>query len=77
MNTVDQQKGHYGMLRNFVRGFDDALPKDMCNSLIEWFESEPVVRTEDVNRVSRKDKQVCPALPLHDCQHAWIIPHNL
>ena len=45
------------MLRNFVRGFHDALSKELCHSLIEWFESEPDVRTDEVNRPSRKDKQ--------------------
>ena len=58
MNIVDQQKGLYGMLRNFVRGFHDALSEELCNSLIEWFENEPDVKTEEVNRVSRKDKQL-------------------
>ena len=44
MNIVDQQKVHYIMLRNFVRGFHDALSEELCNSLIEWFENEPDVR---------------------------------
>ena len=35
------------MLRNFVRGFHDALSKELCHSLIEWFESEPDVRTDE------------------------------
>ena len=46
------------MLRNFVRGFKDALSKEMCQSVIEWFESEPDVRTEEVNRQTRNDKQM-------------------
>ena len=46
------------MLRNFVRGFHGALPKELCQSLIEWFESEPDVRTEEVNRPSRKARQL-------------------
>ena len=46
------------MLRNFVRGFENALSADMCKSLIDWFESEPDVRTEEVNRDTRKDKQM-------------------
>ena len=46
------------MLRNFVRGFHDALSKELCQSLIEWFESEPNVKTKEVNRETRKDKQV-------------------
>ena len=58
MNIVDRQKGLYGMLRNFVRGFHDALSKDICESLIKWFESEPDVRTTEVNRASRNDKQM-------------------
>ena len=46
------------MLRNFVRGFHDALSKELCQALIEWFESEPDVRTEEVNRQTRNDKQM-------------------
>ena len=46
------------MLRNFVRGFDNALSKEMCESLIEWFESEPEVKTVETNRETRKDKQM-------------------
>jgi hypothetical protein len=46
------------MLRNFVRGFGDALSKEMCESLIEWFESNPDVKTKEVNRETRKDKQL-------------------
>ena len=46
------------MLRNFVRGFHDALPKELCSSLIEWFESEPNVKTREVNRETRSDKQI-------------------
>ena len=46
------------MLRNFVRGFENALSKELCHSLIEWFESEPDVRTKEVNRETRKDKQI-------------------
>ena len=46
------------MLRNFVRGFENALSKELCESLIEWFESEPNVKTKEVNRETRKDKQV-------------------
>ena len=58
MNTVDQQKGPCGMLRNFVRGFHDALSKDICESLIKWFESKPDVKTTEVNRETRNDKQM-------------------
>ena len=46
------------MLRNFVRGFENALSADMCKSLIDWFESNPDVKTEEVNRDTRKDKQM-------------------
>ena len=46
------------MLRNFVRGFENALSKELCQSLIEWFESEPDVRTKEVNRETRNDKQM-------------------
>ena len=46
------------MLRNFVRGFDNALSKEMCQSLIEWFESKPDVKTKEVNRETRNDKQM-------------------
>ena len=46
------------MLRNFVRGFHDALSKELCESLIEWFESEPAVKTKEVNRETRNDKQM-------------------
>ena len=47
------------MIRDFVRGFDNALSFDICDSLIDWFESSPKnVRTEEPNRVSRKDKQI-------------------
>ena len=46
------------MLRNFVKGFHDALPKELCQSLIEWFESEPDVKTREVNRETRSDKQI-------------------
>jgi hypothetical protein len=46
------------MLRNFVRGFENALSADMCKSLIDWFESKPDVRTREVNRDTRKDKQM-------------------
>ena len=46
------------MLRNFVKGFHDALPKELCSSLIEWFESEPNVKTKEVNRETRSDKQM-------------------
>ena len=46
------------MLRNFVKGFHDALPKELCSSLIEWFESEPDVKTKEVNRETRSDKQM-------------------
>ena len=58
MNIVDRQKGLYGMLRNFVRGFHDALSKELCQSLIEWFESEPNVKTKEANRETRNDKQM-------------------
>ena len=58
MSIVDQQKGLCGMLRNFVRGFHNALSKDICESLIKWFESEPDVRTTEVNRETRNDKQM-------------------
>ena len=46
------------MLRNFVRGFHDALSKELCESLIEWFESEPDVKTKEENRETRNDKQM-------------------
>ena len=46
------------MLRNFVRGFHGALSKELCQSLIEWFESEPDVKTKEVNRETRNDKQM-------------------
>ena len=46
------------MLKYFIRGFENALSKDICESLIEWFESEPEVRTEEVNRETRNDKQM-------------------
>ena len=46
------------MLRNFVRGFDDALSNHMCNSLVNWFESNPDVKTREVNRDTRNDKQL-------------------
>ena len=46
------------MLRNFVRGFHDALSKELCQSLIEWFESGPDVKTKEVNRDTRNDKQM-------------------
>ncbi len=47
------------MIRDFVRGFDNALSFDLCDSLIDWFESSPKnVRIEEPNRVSRKDKQI-------------------
>ena len=46
------------MLRNFVRGFHGALSKELCQSIIEWFESEPDVRTKEVNRETRNDKQM-------------------
>ena len=46
------------MLRNFVRGFHDALSKELCSSLIEWFESEPNVKTKEVNLETRSDKQI-------------------
>ena len=46
------------MLRNFVRGFESALSADMCKSLIEWFESNPDVKTREVNRDTRNDKQM-------------------
>ena len=46
------------MLRNFVRGFENAMSRELCLSIIEWFESEPDVRTEEVNRPTRKDKQM-------------------
>ena len=46
------------MLRNFVRGFEDALSEELCHFLIEWFESEPDVKTKKVNRYTRKDKQI-------------------
>ena len=46
------------MLRNFVRGFENALSVDMCTSLIKWFESNPDVKTREVNRDTRNDKQL-------------------
>ena len=46
------------MLRNFVRGFENAMSRELCSSLIEWFESGPDVRTEEVNRPTRTDKQM-------------------
>ena len=46
------------MLRNFVRGFENALSKDLCSSLIEYFESEPDIKTKEANRETRKDKQI-------------------
>ena len=46
------------MLRNFVRGFENALSSDMCKSLIEWFESNPDVKTREANRDTRNDKQL-------------------
>ena len=58
------------MLRNFVRGFHGALSKELCQSLIKWFESEPDVRTEEVNRQTRNDKQMW--LP-DTCELYWPI----
>ena len=46
------------MLRNFVRGFENALSSDMCKALIGWFESNPDVKTREVNRETRNDKQL-------------------
>ena len=46
------------MLRNFVRGFENAMSRELCSSIIEWFESEPDVRTKEVNRETRNDKQM-------------------
>ena len=76
------------MLRNFVRGFENALSADMCKSLIDWFESNPDVKTIEVNRDTRNDKQmwlpktsqmiVFPAwikheVPAHTCEHDRIM----
>ena len=46
------------MLSNFVRGFEEAMSRELCSSLIEWFDSAPDVRTEEVNRPTRTDKQM-------------------
>ena len=47
------------MLRNFIRGFENALPNDECDKLIEWFERDDHTgKTVEANRVSRKDKQM-------------------
>jgi len=59
------------MLRNFVRGFENALSVDMCKSLIDWFESNPDVKTREVNRETRNDKQ----LWLPEIQN-FIIPYK-
>ena len=47
------------MLRNFIRGFENALPDDDCDNLIEWFDRDDHIgKTVEANRVTRKDKQM-------------------
>ena len=47
------------MLKYFVRGFENALSKAMCESLIEWFESNPPdVQMRDGVTTGRNDKQL-------------------
>ena len=47
------------MLRNFIRGFENALPDDACDKLIEWFElDDHTGKTVEANRITRKDKQM-------------------
>ena len=47
------------MLKYFVRGFENALSKAMCESLIDWFESNPPdVQMRDGVTTGRNDKQL-------------------
>ncbi len=44
-------------MSNFIRSYKDALPSDVCDKLIEWFETDEEARTEEPDRLTRKDKQ--------------------
>ena len=44
-------------MSNFIRSYTDAMPDDLCDTLIAWFDQSEDVRIEEANRLTRKDKQ--------------------
>jgi len=45
------------MTSDFIRSYTEAMPDDLCDTLIAWFDQAEDVRIEEANRLTRKDKQ--------------------
>ena len=44
-------------MSNFIRQYTNAMPDDLCETLIAWFDSVEDVKTVKADRITRKDKQ--------------------
>ena len=44
-------------MSNFIRQYANAMPDDLCETLIAWFDTVEDVKTVEADRITRKDKQ--------------------
>ena len=44
-------------MSNFIRQYANAMPDDLCETLIAWFDSVEDVKTVKADRITRKDEQ--------------------
>ena len=63
-------------MSNFIRQYAKALPDDLCDTLIAWFDSVEDVRTVEADRLTRKDKQKWLTFDQHSDLYTRVQKHK-
>ena len=63
-------------MSNFIRQYANAMPDDLCETLIAWFDSVEDVKTVKADRITRKDEQKWLTFDQHSDLYTRVQKHK-